>query len=77
MNDIFRLTGFNVSEVELHVFNRWGNEVYYQTSANLSEGWNGEYKGKQQEIGVYVYYATVTFTDGTSETFKGNVTLIK
>jgi hypothetical protein len=29
MNDIFRLTGFNVSEVELHVFNRWGNEVYY------------------------------------------------
>ncbi|QQS29854.1 MAG: gliding motility-associated C-terminal domain-containing protein [Sphingobacteriales bacterium] len=77
MNDIFRLTGFNVSEVKLHVYNRWGNEVYFNVSSSLTDGWNGEYKGKQQEIGVYVYYATVTFTDGTTETLKGNVTLIK
>ncbi len=77
VNDLFRLTGLNISQIELYVYNRWGNEVYANTFTDLTTGWNGEYKGKTQELGVYVYYATVTFTDGTQETFKGNVTLMR
>ncbi|PSJ72091.1 hypothetical protein C7N43_36035 [Sphingobacteriales bacterium UPWRP_1] len=77
VNDVFRLTGYNISEVELHIYNRWGEEVFFNSAANMTQGWNGEYKGKQQEIGVYVYYALVTFADGTTETLKGNITLVR
>ncbi len=76
VNDIFRISGQNIETVELYIYNRWGQEVY-ATIGTLAHGWDGMFNGKFQEIGVYVYYASITFTNGEVETFKGNVTLIK
>ena len=77
VNDVFRLSGINVQEFELIVHNRWGIQVFSITSTNLSEGWDGIYGGKEQEVGVYGYWAVVTFTDGEQKLFKGNVTLVR
>ncbi|OWY22856.1 hypothetical protein C7N43_05125, partial [Sphingobacteriales bacterium UPWRP_1] len=77
VNDVFRLSGLNVQEFELIVHNRWGIQVYSIASTNLAEGWDGTYKGKDQEVGVYGYWAVVTFTDGEEKMFKGNVTLVR
>lgn len=77
VNDIFRLAGINVEEFELRVYNRFGEEVFFITSTNLSEGWDGTFRGKQQEIGTYAYKALVRFMDGEEKIMKGNVTLIR
>ena len=76
-SDLFRVSGQNIAEVEIHVRNRWGNEVYQLKTSDLLQGWDGIYNSKPQEIGVYVYYVVVTFTDGKEEFFKGNLTLVR
>ncbi|HRK27083.1 MAG TPA: gliding motility-associated C-terminal domain-containing protein, partial [Chitinophagales bacterium] len=76
VNDLFRVSGVNVESMELFIYNRWGVEMFAASGApNLA--WDGTYKGTDQEIGVYVYYANITFTNGETETYKGNVTLIR
>jgi len=76
-NDIFRLAGFNVETVNLYIYDRWGSQKFQMIGETIDKGWDGTFKGKDAELGVYVYYAEVTFTDGSEEFFKGNVTLIK
>ncbi len=76
-NDIFRLAGFNIQTVDLYIYDRWGGQKFQMIGETLDKGWDGTFKGKDAELGVYVYYAEVTFTDGSEEFFKGNVTLIK
>ena len=74
-NDIFRTHGKNVASVSLAIYNRWGQEVYKSETTDLAQGWDGTFKGQDCEVGVYVFYAVATFTDGTEEFVKGNVTL--
>lgn len=35
------------------VFDRWGQVAYHSTDAG--EGWNGSFKGRPLERGIYVY----------------------
>ncbi|MBL7713467.1 MAG: gliding motility-associated C-terminal domain-containing protein, partial [Chitinophagaceae bacterium] len=75
-NDKFRLMGVTFqSLMEFRVYNRWGQEVF--TTNNISDGWDGTYKGKAQDMGAYNYIIRVGYPDGTTETFKGDVTLIR
>jgi gliding motility-associated-like protein len=76
-NDVFRLTGRNIATFELYIYDRWGNEMFAMEDINLNKGWDGTHRGTDCELGVYVYYALVTFTDGTEQLFKGNVTLVR
>ncbi|QQS27663.1 MAG: gliding motility-associated C-terminal domain-containing protein [Sphingobacteriales bacterium] len=76
-NDIFRIVGYNVSQVEYHVYDRWGNEMYSNTTSDLLIGWDGTHNGTDCELGVYVYYCIVTYYDGQQQLFDGNVTLIR
>ena len=76
-NDVFHISGYNITTAELQVYNRWGQKVYSEVFTNLSNGWDGTFKGTDQELGVYVYYLSVTFNDGVKESYKGNVTLIR
>ena len=60
---------------EFKVFNRWGNMVFSTDDPNTL-GWDGSYNGKQQEIGVYVWYM-IFETPFKTVTKKGNVTLLR
>lgn len=64
---------------DFKLFNRWGEMVYdYRTDG--SGGWDGTYRGKEQEIGTYVYYFYYRETPANSEPVKfrsGNVTLLR
>lgn len=77
INDLFRVSGQNIAQIDVSVRNRWGNEVYHLKTSDLMQGWDGIYNSKPQEIGVYVYYVVVTFTDNSEEFFKGNITLVR
>ncbi len=76
VNDIFRVVGLKTNaQVEMLIYNRWGNEVFQSSDANL--GWNGFYKGIKAETGVYFYYIKITFPTGISRIEKGDLTLFR
>lgn len=75
-NDVFRVLNKNLAEIDLQVFNRWGEKVYETTDWTV--GWDGTYKGVKQDIGVYVWECRYRFLGETTiHTAKGNVTLIR
>lgn len=65
----------NISAVEMTVYNRWGQEMFF--SDDLNKSWNGKYKGVDCEIGTYAYFGNITLSNGEVKAFKGNVTLIR
>ena len=52
-NDVFKVYGFNFSDFEIEIRNRWGQLVYQ--SNDKEEGWNGKYNDKDCPEAVYVY----------------------
>ncbi|MBZ0100373.1 MAG: gliding motility-associated C-terminal domain-containing protein, partial [Taibaiella sp.] len=66
----------NLARFEMHIYNRWGEEVFQANSIN-GRGWDGKYGGDDQPIGVYIYIINVTFTNGITERYQGNVTLLR
>ncbi|WP_293690865.1 gliding motility-associated C-terminal domain-containing protein [Spirosoma sp. 48-14] len=53
INDRFRLFVTNGSQIRLTIYNRWGDVVYSEESANPQ--WNGQLKGEDCPIGTYSY----------------------
>ena len=74
-NDFFRIvTHENVSEINFRIFNRLGTLVYQTSDVNEATnfGWDGKFNGKNQPAGVYLWYITGKFSDGTNIRFNGN-----
>ena len=71
----------NIKSVKtLRIFNRWGGLVFERNNfePNKEElGWNGTFKGKEENPMVFVYFVEVELTDGDIKIFKGDVTVIK
>lgn len=74
-NDEFRVYGNTIASLKLMVFNQWGEKVF--ETADKFQGWNGTYSGNPLPVGVYVYVAQMTFTNGSAQTSKGTVSLIR
>lgn len=76
-NDIFYAIGIGMEDklLEFKIFNRWG-EVVFKTD-DILVGWDGNYSGKPQEIGTYVYYIKAKTINNEEKTLQGSVTLIK
>lgn len=74
-NDVLYVRGQDVKTLGFKVFNRWG-ELVFETN-NINNGWNGVYKGVLQEMEVYVWTLTATFSDGKAAVKSGNVTLLR
>jgi gliding motility-associated-like protein len=53
INDYFYVIGTNITDLTLHLFNRWGELVF--TSNSIDDKWNGKYKGDKVMPGVYNY----------------------
>ncbi|MCW5908000.1 MAG: gliding motility-associated C-terminal domain-containing protein [Chitinophagales bacterium] len=76
VNDIFRILNTNITLKHFEIYNRWGELVFFTT--DLQTGWDGTYKGVEQELGVYVWHADYVVTkNGKRKSAKGNVTLVK
>jgi gliding motility-associated-like protein len=75
-NNLFKPSKRGIANLkEFSIYNRWGNKVY--SSANIDEGWDGTYNGKEQPMGVYIYTIEAISDKGTPFVKKGNVTLIR
>lgn len=75
-NDFFRPLQVGFSSLRFFkVFNRYGEEIY--STQNLGEGWDGTYKGQNQEMGVYFWMIGAKDRRGKNFDLKGDVTLIR
>ncbi len=74
-NDILFARGSGFADFELLVFNRIG-ELVFKTN-DESSGWDGTFKGKNQEVDVYMYLLKGKCIDGQKLLYKGNITLLR
>ncbi len=78
VNDVFRILNYyDFNLATFSVYDRWG-QVVYDGSDNSMIGWDGNYKGRAQPIGVYTYYisgVSKRFNKSLSE--SGNFTLMR
>lgn len=73
--------GDDVKEIkQFDIFNVWGNAVHSRSHLAPDDGqlwWDGRFRGKNAPPGVYIYYATIVFKDGSERLFRGDVTLLR
>lgn len=83
VNDRFQpIVGIGVELVNsFSVYDRWGNRVYRQEGfvpdPVANTGWDGRYNNTLVTPGVYVYYAEVTFVDGVTIQYAGDITVVR
>lgn len=74
-NDVFWVRGGPFTELELRIYNKWGELIFVGTSQQ--QGWDGTRDGIPQPIGVYVYTVHAVTPDSKSYDLSGDVTLLR
>lgn len=74
-NDFFYIPNGGFEELEIHIFSRWGREVYF--SLDPSFRWDGTYKGQSVPEGVYTFRVLGTTFGGTKVERSGTITVIR
>ncbi|MCC6724160.1 MAG: gliding motility-associated C-terminal domain-containing protein [Saprospiraceae bacterium] len=82
INDYF--TGFGGPAAKtirkLKIFDRWGDQVFEGTDLQLGNvvmGWDGYFRGKEMDPGIFAYLAQVEFIDGVVVLFEGDVMIVR
>lgn len=65
----------DVFDYDLKIFNRWG-EMVFRTN-DPTEGWDGDFKGQEAQIGVYSYVMYFKSFRKTPRIIHGTVSLIR
>lgn len=74
-NDVLFVRSEILEDFYFAVYSRWGEKVF--ECASLEVGWDGTYKGKPCQNGVYDYYFSGTCVGGKTKELKGNVMLVR
>ncbi len=81
VNDILLVHGQkNATALLFKVYDRWGALVYEAKDFALNDpkkGWNGTFRGKPMDPGVFSWILEVKYVDGAKAQYKGNTTLIR
>ncbi|HHB79664.1 MAG TPA: tandem-95 repeat protein [Saprospiraceae bacterium] len=81
-NDYFTVLG-NTERIEevvtMQIYDRWGSHIFSKehfSLNNYSEGWDGTYRGKKVEKGVFVYIIKLKYIDGRIIEFHGDINIV-
>jgi gliding motility-associated-like protein len=76
-DEVFILGDLDLFELnDFRIYNRWGELVF--STDNFDEGWNGKYKGTDQEMDVYSWYVNATFVETQEQReLKGVLALLR
>lgn len=75
VNDIWKVSYKSLVEFHCWIYNRWGNLVCEFTDPG--GGWDGTYRGKLVDTGVYYYVVTATGSDGVKYKKRGDITILR
>ena len=89
-NKTLQVFGSNITEINLSIYDRWGEKVYESTDGSESIrsdgkccaygiGWDGSWKnnGTKLNVATFAYILKGKFSDGEEFDKHGNITLIK
>jgi len=75
-NDLMKPMLFgNVVKYRFWIYSRWGELIF--ESADVTQGWNGTYKGQPQNTGAFVWVCEYQFEGETLKYEKGTFLLIR
>lgn len=75
LNDVFKGEGEGLEEYRMWIFDRWGENLFF--SEDMEYGWDGTYKGKQVESGMYIYKFDVIDVEKRQRQYTGEVYLMR
>jgi gliding motility-associated-like protein len=77
VNDGFRGYGEGIKwdTYQMSIFNRWGELIYH--TEEISNPWDGSYKGLQVEASVYIWKIRFYDIYGDNHDYYGHVTLVR
>lgn len=75
LNDTFRILSTGITEMELQIFNRWGERICILNNAN--DGWDGKYKGEKVSAGEYIYVLKAKGTDQQKIYTTGSIMILR
>lgn len=75
INDEYIPINYGIENYHFSIFNRWGQLIFESTDP--TEGWDGTYKGVDQELDVYVFIVSGNGLDGVPYYRQGNFTLVR
>ena len=65
----------------VRIFNRWGEVIFsdrdFPTDDPTRGSWDGNFRNREAQSGVYVYIVEVDFIDGESKMYSGDITLLR
>ena len=76
VNDVLDLTNDILSELEISIFNRWG-ECVFSSSDPSGCRWDGTFRNQPCLPGVYTYTCHLRCHNGVENDLKGDITLIR
>jgi gliding motility-associated-like protein len=74
-NDVFFAKGSLISEFEISIFNRWGQQIY--RSYDIDNGWDGNFGQSQAPAGIYLYIVKYSDIDHRPYSVEGTVLLLR
>ena len=74
-NDVLYVRGGPFNELDLRVYNEWGNEIFHGTTQ--AEGWDGTFNGQPQPGGKYIWTVKANSIHGDAQKLVGQVMLIR
>lgn len=77
INDTFQFLGYGEKEIDLTIFNRWGEQLYWTDS--MAKPWDGTFNGTEVTNDVYVYVLKYTGMCTGQEEFEhtGHITVVR
>ncbi len=75
INDVFRIYGGNLKDMECLIFNRWGELI--KTLNSTEEFWDGTYRGRVCQDGTYTWKLTYVDFLNHKHQLTGHVNLLK
>lgn len=76
INDLlYPLVAYKTTALTFQVFNRFGERVFYST--DWTKKWNGKIRGRDADVGTYVWMLNYTDDKGKKVAQKGSTVLIR
>jgi gliding motility-associated-like protein len=74
-NELFMAYGTEITEFQLDIFDRWGEQIF--ESQNLNEGWDGKFRGRMVEQGVYIWKIAYSDSKHANHSLVGHLTVVR
>ncbi len=81
LNDLFTFDILGATKIDVGVYSRWGERMFYNANqtngVGATDGWDGKKEGKVLPEDTYVYQMKITYFDGVVRDKTGTITILR